>query len=284
MGSHVCNSCMAPLQTEDGHDECPACLGVEHLRAGISDNPCMNCRFMPLSVRRARLAEVEGDAALLPASRSAVPKAPKGRRRSTATQGPPAKVKKVDTLARKVDTLSSAFAQIKELLLNLQPDDRGSAPSGDSATRGSPCRDIDVLSTAASCSLFDDEGEGQDEDKDSVFRASDALSQGSDGSLRGSEAGHATLKPAIRMALAGLGLDDAPVTAAPPSAFFRQTPQPAVFSVPPLKPYIEELQRCWADRNYCLITPVMAGIWPPCRRQAAMGWIVWPQSILPLPL
>ena len=200
----------------------------------------MNCRFMPLSVRRARLAEVEGDAALLPASRSAVPKAPKGHRRSTATQGPPAKVKKVDTL-------SSEFAQIKELLLNLQPDDRESAPSGDSATRGSPCRDIDVLSTAASCSLFDDEGEGQDEDKDSVFRASDAFSQGSDGSLRGSEAGHATLKPAIRMALAGLGLDDAPITAAPPSAFFRQTPQPAVFSVPPSKPYIEELQRCWAD-------------------------------------
>ena len=74
-------------------------------------------------------------------------------------------------LARKVGTLSSEFAQIKELLLNLQPDDRGSAPSGDSVTRRSPCRDIDVLSTAASCSLFDDEGDGQDEDKDSVSRA-----------------------------------------------------------------------------------------------------------------
>ena len=105
---------------------------------------------MPLSIRRARLAAVEGDAAL-PASGGAVPRAPKGRgrRRSTASHGPPGKVKKVDTLARKVDTLSSEFAQIKELLLNLQPDDRGPVPSGDSATRGSPCRDMDVLSTAA---------------------------------------------------------------------------------------------------------------------------------------
>jgi len=50
-----------------------------------------------------------------------------------------------------------------------------------------------------------------------------------DGSLRGSEAGHATMKPAIRMALVHLGLDDAPVTATPS------------------KPNIEELQRCWAD-------------------------------------
>jgi len=204
---------------------------------------------MPLSVRRARLAEVEGVTALLPASGSADPAAPRGRgrRRSTASQGPPKKTRKVDTLARKVGTLSSEFAQIKELLLNLQPDHSGSAPSGDFATRGSPCRDFDVLSTAASCSLFDDEGDVQDEDKDSVSRASDELSQGSDGSLRGSEAGHAAMKPAIRMALAHLVLDDAPVTAAPSSAFFRQTPQPAAFSVPPSKPYIEELQRCWAD-------------------------------------
>ena len=65
--------------------------------------------------------------------------------------------------------------------------------------------------------------------------------------MRGSEAGHATLKPAIRMALADLGLDDAPATAAPSSAFFRQTPQRAAFSVPPSKPYTEELQRCWGD-------------------------------------
>ena len=66
---------------------------------------CMNCRFMPLAIRRARMAAVEGDAAL-PASGGAVPRAQKGRgrRRSTASHGPPGKVRKVDTLARKVDT------------------------------------------------------------------------------------------------------------------------------------------------------------------------------------
>ena len=170
LSSPVCNSCMAPLRTGDGHDQCPLCLGVEYLRTGVSDNPCMYCRFMPLSVRRARLAAVEGDAALLRASGGADPRSPRGCERSTASHGPPGKVKKVATLARKVDTLSSLLAQIKELLLNLQPDDKGSAPSGDSTTRGLPCRDIDMLSTAASCSLFDDdEGGGQDEDKDSVF-------------------------------------------------------------------------------------------------------------------
>ena len=42
-------------------------------------------------------------------------------------------------MAHKVETYSSAFAQIRDLLLNLQPDGRGSAPRGDSATRGSPC-------------------------------------------------------------------------------------------------------------------------------------------------
>lgn len=110
----------------------------------------MNCEFMPLLVRTARLVAIEGDAPLLPASRGADPRAPRecGRRCSTASHGLPGKVKKMGTLARKVDSLSSEFAKIK-LLLNLQPDDRGSAPSDESATRGSTCWDIDVLFSAA---------------------------------------------------------------------------------------------------------------------------------------
>ena len=31
------------------------------------------------------------------------------------------------------------------------------------------------------------------------------------------------------------------------SAFFRRTPQASAFKVPPSDPYIEELQRCWAN-------------------------------------
>lgn len=238
---------MAPLHTEDGHDQCPACLGIEHLRAGVSDNPCMCCSFMPLSVRMARIAEIGGDTGLPPASGPADPTTSKRRR--AVSRGPPKKLKRVDTLALKVGSLSSEFAQIKELLFNLQPVNRRPVTGGDSATRDSPSQDDDdddVLSTAASCSLFTDMG--QDVEKATASQASDAFSQGSDGgSLHGSAAGHATMKPAIRMALARLGLDEAPVTAAPSSAFFRQTPQSTAFSVPPSKPYIEELQRCWAD-------------------------------------
>nr|WPK86714.1 NLRC3-like protein 49 [Sebastes schlegelii] len=211
-----------------------------------------NCRkalFMPLSVRMARIAEIGGDTGLPPASGPADPTTSKRRR--AVSRGPPKKLKRVDTLALKVGSLSSEFAQIKELLFNLQPVNRRPVTGGDSATRDSPCQDdddddVDVLSTAASCSLFTDMR--QDVDRATASQASDAFSQGSDGrSLHGSAAGHATMKSAIRMALARLGLDEAPITAARSSAFFRQTPQSTAFSVPPSKPYIEELQRCWAD-------------------------------------
>ncbi len=50
---------MVSLQPEDGHDMCPLCLGLEHLREGLSEDPCMNCSIMPWSVRAARLVEVE---------------------------------------------------------------------------------------------------------------------------------------------------------------------------------------------------------------------------------
>lgn len=246
LGSHVCSSCLAPLDAEDGHDQCPACLGIEHLRAGVSDDPCMNCSFMPFSVRMARLAEMDGDTVLPLSGVPAQPTTMK-RCRTVSKHGPPKKHRKVDTLARKVDTLSSEFAQIKELLINLQPANKGPDPSGDSATRDSPCQvDDDVLSTAASCSLL--VNNEHDVDGTTVSQASDAFSQGSDGmSLHGREASHATMKPAIQMALARLGLDEAPAAAAPSNAFFRQTPQSSAFLVPPSKPYIEELQRCWAD-------------------------------------
>ena len=51
---------MVPLLASDGHDECPKCLGVVHLREGLSDSQCMNCSYMPRDLKLARLAEVEG--------------------------------------------------------------------------------------------------------------------------------------------------------------------------------------------------------------------------------
>ncbi|GLD74087.1 uncharacterized protein AKAME5_002622700 [Lates japonicus] len=36
---HYCSTCMALLQPDDGHNLCPSCIGLEHLREGLSDNP-----------------------------------------------------------------------------------------------------------------------------------------------------------------------------------------------------------------------------------------------------
>lgn len=50
---------MAPLQPEDGYNLCPSCLGLEHLREGLSEDPCMISSFMPCALRAANLAQVE---------------------------------------------------------------------------------------------------------------------------------------------------------------------------------------------------------------------------------
>ena len=55
----ACSTCKGHLQVEDGHDLCPTCLGIGHLREALTDQACMNCRILPLSVREARLREVE---------------------------------------------------------------------------------------------------------------------------------------------------------------------------------------------------------------------------------
>lgn len=34
---------MTPL--EDRHDRCPCCLGIEHLKQGLTEQACMNCSF-----------------------------------------------------------------------------------------------------------------------------------------------------------------------------------------------------------------------------------------------
>lgn len=79
-------------------------------------------------------------------------------------------------------------------------------------------------------------------------RASDTGSrQTGSGSRAGSEAAHATINPVFRMALARLGLDEAPTAGTTASAFFRHLPSEACLSLPPSQPYIEELHKCWPD-------------------------------------
>ncbi|CAL8348907.1 unnamed protein product [Boreogadus saida] len=57
--AHLCVTCTAPLEPEDGHDSCPPCLGLEHLREGLTASACMNCSPLPGALRLARLAGVE---------------------------------------------------------------------------------------------------------------------------------------------------------------------------------------------------------------------------------
>ncbi len=91
----------------------------------------------------------------------------------------------------------------------------------------------------------------------------DSHESGAD-SLRDAEAGLSTVKQAIQLAISRLGLDAAPVEAAPSNAFFKHAPQPSSFRVPPSEPYINELQRHWPDPKTFLHLP------SDCRALAAM--------------
>ena len=230
---------MAPLLALDGHDECPACLGVVHLREGLSDNQCMNCSFMPHGLKVARLAEVEGpqvEGELPPPERE-----PTVRVRSPPRAAPPRKkARKADGYAAKVDKLVSEFAEIKSLLYNLQPVRLASISQAEAPT--TPEWDGDALSTSASCSQFYEDRPGQGEVEASTQASEGGSQHVGSGSRAGSEASPATVKPVVRMALARLGLDEAPADIAPASAFFRHVPPQDTNSI-----YIEELQRCWPD-------------------------------------
>ncbi len=173
LSPHNCVFSMASLQEENGHNQRPACLGVEHLREGVSQNPCMNCSFMPHALRLARLAEVGGSQGVTPLALVSG-----GTRRRTSKSGrPPMKSCKVDTLAHKVDALSTEFAEIKAVLQNLQPEHDRLATVSNPVAELPLYPEEDTLSTAVSCTLFTEEDE-HGEDKVTSC-TSQAFSQGS---------------------------------------------------------------------------------------------------------
>lgn len=275
---------MAPLSPEDGHDRCPSCLGIEHLRQALTEHACTNCTCMPLAERAARLVRFDSNLAEagLPPSGTPAGSPPSGSKRRRRTQDDASVAKKkrksVEPLALKVDTLATEFAQIKALLLNLQPGGPSAAAvtvaselpllsqdESDSLASPHPVanqHDEDILSIAASGNLFsDDDARGQEE----LDLPSGSDSHGSCAdSSREAEAGLSTVKQAIQLAISRLGLDAAPVEATPSNAFFKHAPQPSAFKVPPSEPYINELQRCWPDPKAFLHLP------SDCRALAAM--------------
>ncbi|CAL8254546.1 unnamed protein product [Boreogadus saida] len=238
--AHLCVACAAPLEPEDGHDSCPPCLGLEHLRESLTDSACMNCSLLPWVLRVARLAELENRAAANDPSAlmSLPPKQPgrSGRHDGAAAMGAPPKKKARGGLAARVDGLASDMEQIRSLLLALQPG------TGQGLQPGPPSSQFDdALSLAASANLFNEvmtEG-----------NASHTLDESSCSSEQGSLQGAAdtSMAAVLRTALARLQLDAAQTESAQASAFFRRNPVPATFSVPPSDEYLKELHACWRD-------------------------------------
>lgn len=109
-----CNASLASLDQEDGHNQCPLCLGIEYLRPGLMGNACTSCSCIMLAERATRLARLRnsGAEALPPVGMSLFsPRA--GTRCHRSAQGDSSHAKKKskhdDPLALKVDSLASEF-------------------------------------------------------------------------------------------------------------------------------------------------------------------------------
>lgn len=106
------------LQADDGHDLCPVCLGLDHPREALLDDPCMNCSYMSWCLRVVRLAQISPEGDIPPSGH--VPLAPprRSRRRGepTDTTALPTKRVKLDrVLFSKVDRLLAEMAEISSL-------------------------------------------------------------------------------------------------------------------------------------------------------------------------
>lgn len=234
---------------------CPSCLGIGHLREALTTDACFNCVSIPLAERSARLAMVESNMPMTTFASS--PRKGSKRRKRPHADAPSAKKDYRDhALSAKVETLASEFAQIKSLLLNLQPNNVETSPvacaseSCDTDSSAVVQPDEDTMSIAASESLFrtdsasymEDHGGGCHSPNPSVVNSH--TSEPESPLETGPVLSH--VKQAIQLALSRLGIDVSSAEAAPASAFFKITQRPE-FIVPVSQPYIEELHRCWAD-------------------------------------
>ncbi len=208
---------MAPPQSDDGHDLCLSCLGLEHSREGLSEDPCMNCSFMSRAVRAARLAEVEQllGTTDVPPSDLPPPDQPSGPKHSAAeTEGaPPRKRAKSRGLSSRIDQLTAELHQMKSLLLALQPATGVGKPGVPEPPLELLCPQDDALSVAASANQFNEFGDD---------RASQASKTASHLSAQSSMQGVVdnSMGAIICMALARLQLDVPQGDSAPASAFF----------------------------------------------------------------
>ena len=265
----ICTGCTARLAPDDGHDMCPPCLGLAHLRQALTEEACSNCACLPYAARTERLAEVEDP--FLQCSGMPVLSPVKGHQKRRAASAAPMDPKRqrqeADPLSQKVDTLAAEFAQIKALLLNLQPNAAAAAPAAadpaaadPAAAAAAPPRQDghgaravfheDAISIAASDSLFTGdraEPESSGEGGSLSPRHSQSGSLGTEeGAPREHESDLIMARQAVLLALSRLGLD---VPAAAPSTneFFRGKQVLKPFSVPTSEAFVRELHSSWGD-------------------------------------
>lgn len=180
------------------------------------------------------------------------------RRKRKHADAPVAKKARQDSaLSTKVDTLASEFAQIKSLLMNLQPKSQVTPPPDSEREVDQPSltiddnADTDTISIAATDSLFAVDDLNYREERGTNCEHSPSTSVISSHTSepefqKESGSGLSFVKQTIQMALSKLGIDNSPAGIAPSSAFFKTT-QKLDFNIPASQPYIEELHRCWAD-------------------------------------
>lgn len=243
-GSHSCIDCGAALQAEDGHDLCPTCLGHEHLLEALSENPCMNCSFMPHAVRVARLAQLcPQEGSDLPPSGQVVPPKRSKRRGGTTASVPLPRRKRAKPdqgLSTRVEQLSAELAEMKSLLQTRQSDPSLPVVGLSSPPMPELVVEDDVISLAASASHF------RDEEEAGSSQASEAGSFSSQSAV--GEAGDGSMREVMSMALKQLQLELPQGEASSSgSAFFRRGRAPTPFSVPPSEEYLKELHACWRE-------------------------------------
>lgn len=117
---NCCVNCRAPLEPEDGHRECPSCLGLEHLQQGLTDMACADCMCLSVAARTSRLAQVgpPQDASLVPGGQGAVPATTAMPRRCHGVATRPtfkARKRRLGRWELKVSKMSADFEEMKAL-------------------------------------------------------------------------------------------------------------------------------------------------------------------------
>ncbi len=261
VSSPSCKLCPNTLLPDDGHDHCPSCLGIQHLKEAMTD-PCLYCAMLPLSERQLCLAELDPNSSASLAQPYIAPRHAQKRRTSAAAGAPPTKKKCLpkteNSLSKTVASLSSEMAEMKCLLQSLQPP-VPTAPTKTASVNESDFQPpnmiaLDALSMSASNSHFLDEElvdpAMQPGPPQEALSGLSAAGGSSGGSVHSSSAGQSSpddILSILQMAMARLGLDRS-VQPAQSNVFFRQNAD-TTFTMPQCKDFVTEFSSALTSSN-----------------------------------